>query len=154
MADRLPEALVSRFAVALRDVLWFRDRIERFLDRAGVPPPIMRDVRASRSEPTIKKALRVIDLLEQSGQPGASVIQTLFAQLADWGDLSHLDPEKRQVALRSQRALKEEIKAYADRRRYLEQKEEEQQHEREARGRPRPVDHAKLQEFRDRFDAA
>src|SRR5207247_7880630 len=37
---------------------------------------------------------------------------------------------------------------------YLEQKEREQQLERETRGRPRHLDHARLQEFRDRFDAA
>jgi hypothetical protein len=154
MADRLPEALVSRFAVALRDVLWFRDRVERFLQRAGVPPAIMRDVRASRSDATIKKAQRVIDLLEQSGASGATVIQSLFTQLADWSDLSHLDGEKRKLALRSQHALKEEIKAYADRRRYVEQKELEQHQEREARGRPRPLDHARLQQFRERFDTA
>jgi len=154
MADRLPESLVSRFAVALRDVLWFRNRVERFLERAGVPRAIMRDVQASRSDPTIKKAQRVIDLLEQSGPSGTTVIQNLFAQLADWSDLSHLDGEKQKIALRSQKALKEEIKGYADRRRYLEQKEEEQHYEREARGRPRPLDHTRLQQFRDRFDAA
>lgn len=50
MTDRMPEALVSRFAVAVRDVLWFRDRVERFLERAGVPRAIMADVRRSREE--------------------------------------------------------------------------------------------------------
>lgn len=154
MADRLPEALVSRFAVVLRDVLWYRQRVDRFLERAGVPPSIMAEIRAGRSEPTIKKAQRVIDLLEQSGASGAAVIQGLFAQIADWKDLSHLDMEKRRTALSSQRSLKEEIRAYSDRKRYIEQKEREQHQERESRGRPRPLDLARLQEFRDRFDAA
>lgn len=154
MTDRLPEALVSRFAVAMRDVLWFHEKVARFLERAGVPHPIMADVRANRSDPTIKKAQRVIDLLEQSGPSGAAVIQSLFAQLAEWKDLSHLDTEKRRVALGSQRALKDEIRAYADRKRYLEQRERDQHQEREARGRPRPLDLARLQGFRDRFDTS
>src|SRR6266849_4797298 len=145
MADRLPEALVSRFAVAMRDILWFRPKVDRFLTRAGVPNAIMSDIRANPSQPTIKKAQRVIDLLEQSGDSGGSVIQSLFTQLADWTDLSHLDTEKREAAIRSQKALKDEIKAYANRQRYLEQKEREQHQEREAKGRPGTLDHARLQ---------
>ncbi len=154
VADRLPEALVSRFAVALRDVLWFRPKVERFLERAGVPTAIMSDVREHRLDPTIKKAQRVIDLLEQSGPSGIAVIQRLFTELAEWTDLSHLESEKQKAAARSQSALREEIKAYADRTRYLQQKERDQHQEREAKGRPRPLNHARLQGFRDRFDAA
>jgi hypothetical protein len=154
MADRLPEALVSRFAVALRDVLWYRERVDRFLERAGVPSAIMADIRANRSGPTVKKAQRIMDLLEQSGTSGLTIIQHLFTQLADWKDLSHLDPEKGRAALASQKALKDEIRVFADRKRYIEQKERDQHRERETRGRPRPLDLVRLQEFRDQFDAA
>src|SRR5207253_10819094 len=62
--------------------------------------------------------------------------------------------EKKKLALLSQSALKDEIRAYADRKRYLQQKERDQHQEREAKGRPRPLDHARLQDFRDRFDTA
>jgi hypothetical protein len=153
MTDRMPEALVSRFAVAVRDVLWFRDRVERFLERAGVPRAIMADVRRSREEATVKKCQRVIDLLEQSGPAGHQTIQNLFAQISEWSDLTHLKPEKRQVAQQSQRDLKDEIRAYADRRSYQQSREADQQRERAARSSVRPVDHVKLQGFRDRFDA-
>jgi hypothetical protein len=152
MPDRLPEALVSRFAVTVRDVLWFRNQVERFLARAGVPAAIMADIKKVPNDPTIKKCLHVVDLLEQSGSNGAKVIQRLFSEISEWKDLSHLTPEKQPIARASQKALKEEIRAYADRKRYIEQKEREQHKEREDHGRPRALDHARLEEFRTRFD--
>jgi hypothetical protein len=152
MADRLPEVLVGRFAVAVRDVLWYRDRVTRFFERAGVPAAIMSEVKGMQSEPTIKKALKVIDLLEQSGTEGAQVIQQLMTQVSDWSDFSHLNPDKKAVAQASQTALKAEIRAYADRAKYQAEQEQAQHRERESHGRPRSLDHKKLQEFRDRFD--
>lgn len=152
MADRLPEALVSRFAVAVRDVLWFRNQVERFLERAGVPPAIMSEIKRAPKDPTIKKCQYVVDLLEQSGPTGTKVIQRLMIEVSEWKDLSHLAPEKQPIARASQKALKEEIRAYADRRKYIEQQERVQHQEREAHNRPRALDHSKLEEFRDRFD--
>jgi hypothetical protein len=155
VAERLPESLVSRFVVAVRDILWFREKVERFLERGGVPPAIMAEVRRAKADPTIKKCQRVVDLLEQSGESGAKVLQTLFAQISEWTDLTHLKTaEERGKAQRSQDALKVEIKAYANRRKYQERKEREQQDERAAKRNLRPLDHVKLQDFRDRFDAA
>jgi len=155
MATSLPEALVSRFAVAVRDVLWYRKRVERFLERAGVPPAIMADVRREASAPTITKCLRVIDLLEQSDAAGATVIQRLLTEIAEYSDLSHLqESAKRQAARASQAALKEEIRAYADRKRYQEQKERDEYQDRQRRRQSKPLDHQRLQAFRDRFDHA
>lgn len=152
MADRLPEALVNRFAVAVRDVLWYRTQVERFLERAGVPSAIMLEIKRAPKEPTIKKCHSVVDLLEQSGSTGTKVIQRLMSEVSEWTDLSHLAPEKQPVARASQKALKAEIRAYADRRKYLEQQERVQHQEREAHNRPRALDHAKLEQFRVRFD--
>jgi hypothetical protein len=152
MADRLPEALVGRFAVAIRDVLWYRDRVYRFFDRAGVPASIMAAVREMKDEPTIKKCLHVIDLLEQSGPEGIKIIQTLFSQISDWNDLSHLSADKQTTARQSQDALKAEIRSYANRVEYQQQLEQAQHKEREEHGRPRQLDHARLQAFRNRFD--
>src|SRR5687768_9993795 len=98
MSDRLPEALVSRFAVAVRDVLWFRNRVERFLERAGVPSSIMAEVKASASLPTVKKCLRVVDLLEQSENQGMKIIERMIHEISEWADLSHLEPAKRSIA--------------------------------------------------------
>jgi hypothetical protein len=154
MPTNLPEALVSRFAVTVRDVLWFRDRVDRFLERGGVSAAIMADVRRDAKVPTIKKCLRVVDLLEQSGAAGSAVLQRLITEIADYSDLSHLDSIKQSAARASQTALKSEIRAYADRKKYQERKEREEHRDREQRSRPKPLDHAKLQAFRDRFDAA
>ena len=143
---------MSRFAVTVRDVLWYRSRVERFLARGGVSGPVMSEIKAMRSEPTVKKCLRLIDLLEQSGDEGARTIQRLIAEITEWRDLAHLTPEMQRAAQASQAALKSEIRVYADRKKYLERQERDQQTEREAIGRPRPLDHARLQQFRERFD--
>ncbi len=153
VGDRLPEALVSRFAIAVRDVLWFKKSVSRFLERAGVPPAIMTELRQSADEPTVPKCLRVIDLLEQSGPDGAKVIQRLMREISEWSDLGHLDADKRLKAKASQLQLKNEIRAYADRTRYVQEQERKQHREREGHGRPHSLDHQRLQAFRENFDA-
>lgn len=150
--DRLPEALVSRFAVATRDVLWFKNKVLEFFERAGVPSPIMRDLRAEKDSPTIKLCHRLVDLLEQMGADGQKVLQTLFTQVSERADLSHLKPEKRATAREAQEALKAEIRAYADQKKFFQRQEREQQQEREARQQIRAIDHKKLESFRERFD--
>ncbi len=150
--DRLPESLVSRFAVAARDVLWFKDKVLRVFERTGVPSSILKDLQQRRDEPTIKLAQSLVDLLEQMGPDGQQILQRLFAQVADWDDLSHLRPEKRTPAKRSQAELKKAIRAYADQQRFLRDRESEQQREREARAEVSALDHTKLQRFRDEFD--
>lgn len=153
MPEQIPEALASRFAVAVRDVLWFKTRIERFLERAGVPSPIMAEVKQFRSRETVKNCMRVVELLEQSGTQGRSILERLMREITDWNDFSHLKPEKISIARASQSALVDEIRRYANRRKYFEQQEIAQQREREQYGRVKPVDHAKLQQFRERFDS-
>ena len=149
--NKLPESLVSQFAVTTRDVIWYKDKLIRVFERAGVPAAILNDV--DRSQPTIKICQQVIDLLEQMEADGLRVVQTLLKQIAEWSDLSHLKEEqKRTVAKASQARLKSEIRSYADARRYMQRQEEERQRERESRNEIRPADHSKLQSFRERFD--
>jgi hypothetical protein len=152
--EKLPEILVSRFAVAARDVLWFKPKVLGVFDRAGVPRSIMAELRQNKSEPTIKLSHRTVELLEQMGEPGLKVLQTLIREVAEWDDLSHLEPAKRTIAKASQAALKSAVKDYANRRRYLRDREKENQREREAKGQISQLDHARLQSFRDRFDTA
>jgi hypothetical protein len=150
--DRLPESIVSRFAVAARDVLWFKDKVFRVFGRAGVPPALMADLRQHMDQPTVKLAQEVVGLLEQMDERGNATLQKLIAEVADWNDLSHLKPEKRAQALNSQGRLRTAIREYADRQRFLKTRERELQREREARLQVSALDHKKLQEFRDAFD--
>lgn len=152
--EKLPEILVSRFAVAARDVLWFKPKVLGVFERAGVPSPIIGELRQNKNEPTIKLSHRTVDLLEQMGEPGLKILQTLIREVAEWDDFSHLEPTKQQAARASQSALKSAVKDYAQRRRYLREREKENQREREARGKISQLDHARLQSFRDRFDTA
>jgi hypothetical protein len=152
--DKLPESLVSRFAIAARDVLWFKDRVLRVFERAGVPRPVMADLKRRRNEPTIKLAQQVVDLLEQMDEPGRATLQKLIAEVADWTDLSHLKPDQRAQARTSQAELKKAIREYADQQKFLKRRERDHQREREARVEVSQLDHVKLQGFRDEFDRA
>src|SRR6266550_2252113 len=152
--EMLPEILVSRFAVAARDVLWFKPKVLSVFERAGVPRSVMNEIRHRKAEPTITLSHRTVELLEQMGGPGYEVLQTLIREVAEWSDLSHLDPAKQATAKSSQSALKAAVKDYANRRRYLRERERENQREREANSQVSKLDHARLQSFRDRFDAA
>jgi hypothetical protein len=152
--DRLPETLVSRFAVAARDVLWFKDKVLRVFERAGVPRPIMADLSKRKSEPTIKLAQHVVDLLEQIDDVGVATVQRLFTEIAEWNDLGHLKPEQRLQARTSQAELKKAIREYADQQKFLKRQEKAQQRERQHRSDVSPLDHDKLQRFRENFDAA
>ena len=152
--EMLPEILVNRFAVAARDVLWFKPKVFSVFERAGVPRSIMSEIRQRKAEPTITLSHRTVELLEQMGEPGLKVLQTLIREVAEWGDLSHLEPAKRTAATSSQAALKSAVKDYANRRRYLRERERDNQREREVSNQISKLDHARLQSFRDRFDAA
>jgi hypothetical protein len=123
-------------------VLWFKPKVLDVFDRAGVPPAIMTELRQNKSEPTIKLSHRTVELLEQMGEPGLKDLQTLIREVAEWNDLSHLAPDKRATAKASQAALKSAVKDYANRRRYLREREKENQREREAKGQISQLDHA------------
>jgi hypothetical protein len=153
MANRLPEDLVSLFAVAARDVLWFKDKLMRVFRRAGVPEALVLQLERQKKEPTIKLCQQLLDDLERRGDEGERVIQTLFTTVADWQDLTHLEPDKQRVARRRQADLKNANRSWADREQYRQQKEKEAQREREARVKVSAVDHGRLASFRDRFDA-
>jgi hypothetical protein len=149
----MPEDLVSLFAVAARDVLWFKPKVIRFFEKAGVPESILVEIRRRQKEPTIKLCYVIIDALEHKGEEGKLIIQRLVTTVAEWHDLSHLQADKQQTARERQFALKNAIREYANKARYQEEKERRAQNERENRTAVSKIDHARLQGFRERFDA-
>lgn len=142
MAARLPEDLVSLFAVAARDVLWFKDKLMRVFRRAGVPEALVLQLERQKKEPTVKLCQQLLDNLEQRGDQGERVVQALFTTVADWQDLTHLEGDKQRVARRRQADLKNAIRSWADRERYRVQKEKDAQREREERVKVSPSVHA------------
>lgn len=152
MAVHLPEDLVSLFAVVVRDVIWYKRNVLRFFRKEGVPEAILVEIERRKEEPTIKLCQYVIDVLEGRGAEGIAIIQRLMAAVADWKDLSHLEPEKRSIASRRQADFKKAIRDYADQQRYRIEKEKEAQQQRVERVQISKLDHAKLQQFRERFD--
>ena len=148
----MPEDLVSLFAVATRDVLWFKPKVLRFFEKAGVPESILLDIRRRQEEPTIKLCYAVIDALEHKGEEGKAIIQRLVSTVAEWHDLSHLKADKQRTARERQTTLKSAIRDYANKARYQEEQERRAQNERESRTAVSKIDHARLQGFRERFD--
>lgn len=153
--EKLPALLVSRFAVAARDVLWFKPKVLGVFERAGVPRAVMAELEHRRSEATIVLSHRAVELLEQMGDEGLRIIQTLIRDVADWDDYSHLkDSQRIETAKASQANLKQEVKSFANKRKYQREQEKAGQRERESRAAVSQLNHKRLQEFRERFDRA
>ncbi len=149
----LPGDIVGLFAATTRDVLWFKQKVLRFFEKAGVPQSVLIEIRRRQNEPTLRLCSVVIDALEaKGGDEGRRVAQRLIATVADWRDLSHLNPEQKRTALQRQASLKAAIRDYANEAKYRNDQERRAQRERETRSVVSGLDHARLQAFRDRFD--
>src|SRR4030042_2970196 len=107
LAVHLSEDLVSLFAVVARDVIWYKRNLLRFFRSEGVPKAILIEIERRKEEPTIKLCQYVVDMLEGQGTEGMTVIQRLMTAVADWKDLSHLEPEKRSMRSEERRVGKE-----------------------------------------------
>lgn len=152
MPPKLPEDLVSLFAVASRDVIWYKDKLFRFLRRRGVPEEVVLAMERKKTRPTIKHCQYLVDEMEQRGQEARETLRKVIQRVADWQDLTHLEPEKKLTAMKSQKRLKKAIGEWARRRRYQRRKEKKAQRERVKRESLSRLDHTKLDEFRERFN--
>jgi len=94
---RLPQDIANLLAVAIRDVIWFKDNVFAFLEECGVPPAIMIEVRRRRSEPTIKTVHYVLDQLATKGDDGATVSKALLTNMHYWKDIHTVPQERRAV---------------------------------------------------------
>jgi hypothetical protein len=54
MAVHFPEDLVSLFSVTARDVIWFKDKLVRFLRSQQVPIAVIIEIEKRKAEPTVR----------------------------------------------------------------------------------------------------
>lgn len=149
---RLPQDIASLLAVAIRDVIWFKQNVFAFLEDCGAPKAVMIEVRQQRDTPTIKIIHLVLDRLAEKGEEGFKIARTMLTKMHYWKDVHTVPPDRRDQALASLKALQEGYKRYEAQTRYQQEQEKKMQAERIERTRVSDIDHAKLQAFRDEFD--
>lgn len=157
---RVPQDIVNPLAVAIRDVLWFKPSVFSFYKDCQLPKTILAEVRKQQQagEATIKTVHYVIDQLDSLGDEGWIVAKRMLTKMYYWKDVHSIAPERKEKAVESLAAFRKVMKAFQEEQAELEKKEREErecamQEQREARGRITQLDHAKLQSFRDEFDA-
>jgi hypothetical protein len=146
----LQQDIANLLAVAIRDVIWYRDTVREFLSECGVATHILGEMPIDTS--TIKLVKHVLDRLDKLGSHGDPVVRQMLTRMYYWKDIHTVQPDRKDKAITS---LKEFQKAYDTYRAQLEFQEEAEKkmHEaRMARVQIKPLDHGKLQAFRDEFD--
>lgn len=154
--NKLPQDLANLLAVAVRDVIWYRDKVEAFLDGCGVPTVIMIEVGKMKRDkvPTVKVVQRVLEDLAANDE-GWETTRRILTDMYYWKDVHTIEPERKDKAVRS---LKEFQKAFQKYKAQKEFQDEQRQREKEMhqarieRAQMQPLDHEKLQAFRDEFD--
>ncbi|MBI3014691.1 MAG: hypothetical protein HYY65_06465, partial [Candidatus Tectomicrobia bacterium] len=150
---RLPQDVANLLAVAIRDVIWFKQNVSAFLDACGVPKSIMLEVRRmQRDTPTIKIVHHVFDQLAEKGDEGFNVAKRLLTKLYYWNDFHTIPTDRKEQAMVSLKALREAYKRYEAQEDYQKEQERKMHAERAERSRLTKLDHVKLQSFRDEFD--
>jgi hypothetical protein len=153
--------LSKALAQAVRDVLWFKDDVKRFLRNSRVPNLIVKDAtqRLDAGEPTIKVIPSVMEQLENFGSSGEIPMRTMLTTIHNWTSFDAIDEPRRSKAIASVQRLREVYASFQEQRSFEERKEREDrekamQEQRVKRTELTPLDHAKLQTFRDRFEKA
>lgn len=156
---RLPQDIANLLAVAIRDVVWFKDRVYDFLKSSDVPPLILKEVRAQQRQkvPTIKTVHYVLDELDRFGESGWPITKRILTSMHYWKDTQSIDPDRLEAAQKSLNALRKGCEAYLREQAHKEQeefqkREREMHHARISRSAMKDLDHALLQSFRDEFD--
>src|ERR1700722_4446865 len=157
---RVPQDIANPLAVAIRDVLWYKANVLSFYKECGLPKTLVTEVQKQQhaGTPTIKTVHYILDDLDAYVDEGWVIAKRILTKMNFWKDMKSIAPERRQQAAESLAAFRSVMKEFQAQQEYLERKEREDreramQEEREARGRNTQLDHAKLQEFRDEFDA-
>jgi len=156
---RLPQDIANLLAVAIRDVIWFKDRVYDFFKTNDVPAVILKEVKAQQKQkvPTIKTVHYVLDELDTFGESGWPIAKKLLTSMHYWKDMQSVDVERLDTAKKSLAALQKGCEAYLREQKQKEQQEREQReremHEcRVGRSAMKELDHALLQSLRAEFD--
>jgi len=155
----LPQDIANLLAVAIRDVIWYKDRVYDFLKSNGVPAVTLKEVRKlqKEGEPTIKTGHYVLSELEKFGDAGRVTTKRLLTSMNYWKDLQSVEAERRPKAEKSLAALKQACEASL-REQAFQERQEQERREREmhqaraSRSEMTAIDHKLLQSLRDEFD--
>jgi Restriction endonuclease len=155
----LPPDIANLLAIAVRDVIWFKDRVYNFFRTNDVPPVILKDVRRLQQEkvPTIKIVHQVLGELEKFGDSGWVITKKLLTSMHHWKDLQSIEPDRKPKAEKSLAALRQACDAYLreqalQERQEMERREREMHQTRIERSEMKALDHKLLQSLRDEFD--
>lgn len=154
---KLPQDLSNLLAVAIRDVIWFREDVDSFLEGCGVPQAIMIEVERlrGRDAQTIKKVRYVLGELDRKGEDGWPIARKILTDMYYWKDIHSIQADRKDKATASLQELQKAYQKYISQKEYQDQqaRQEQKMHrERETRSEISTLDHAKLQGFRDEFD--
>lgn len=151
---RIPQDIANLLAVAIRDLIWFKQKVLAFLEECCVPPAIMVEAhRLDRDKtPTIKIVQHVLDRLAGKGDEGAQVLRTMLTRIYSWKDLHTLPDDRKDQAVESLSAFHQGYDLYEAQRKYQQEQDRRSQAERLEPVAMNPPDHAELQAFRDEFD--
>lgn len=156
---RLPQDIANLLAVAIRDVIWFKDRVYDFFKSNDVPALILKEVKAQQKQqvPTIKTVHYVLDELDRFGESGWPITKKLLTSMHYWKDTQSIDSDRLEKARKSLTALQTGCEAYL-REQVHKEEQEVQRREREMhqarvdRSAMKGLDHALLQSLRNEFD--
>lgn len=110
---KLPQDLANLLGVAVRDVIWYRDKVEAFLEGCGVPPAIMIQVDKMKREkkPTLRVMQFVLDELAKRDD-GWDITRRILTDMYYWKDLHTIEADRKDKAIRSLKEFQNAFQRY------------------------------------------
>jgi hypothetical protein len=147
---RIPQDIANLLAIAIRDIIWYKDNVRSFLKECGVDAGLLAEM--PRITPTLKLVHHVLNRLDSIGAAGEKPVKAMLTRIYYWKDLHSIPAERKDQALASLKELQKAYKIYLDQQKYQQEQEIKMQDDRVVRTAMKPLDHAKLQAFREEFD--
>src|SRR6059058_6242922 len=129
---RLPQDIANLLAVAIRDVLWYRENVRSFLEECSVPKAIMIEVRRLQLEemPTIKVVHYVLSELAGRGEEGSKIARVILTKMYYWQDIHSVSADRKDRAIASLKALQVAYQKFTAQQAYQQEQERNMQEER------------------------
>jgi hypothetical protein len=154
---RVPQDITNLFAVAVRDVLWFKNAVIGLFTDCGVPRAYIVEAKRMQKEgkATIPVVKHVLERCADGGEEGTAAIRQLLTKLYYWNDLHSISADRKDAAVASLKAFREghdRYKAQTDYQKAQKAQEQKMHAERVDRRTMSDLDHKTLHAFRDEFD--
>jgi hypothetical protein len=157
-ANRLPSDIESLLAVAIRDAIWFKPQVQVFLKQSGVPPTVLSEVSKlyKAGKATIPVIQYVFSQLEIFGEDGHIIARRMLTAIHKWKAFSSLPAEQQPKARKAVAELQKACESFYAQMEYEDRKRREadelrMQEERLNRGVIKPLNHTRLEQFRQAF---